>query len=192
MFYLGVDLGQTRDHSAISAVERNDYHGILMVRYVHRVPLGTPYPKVVRHIGCVVRHIGPCALAVDATGVGAPVVEMLREARISNDISAITITSGETETQRAGGWGVPQKDLIAGLQLSMERRELRLAANLKEKNALLRELVNMKGTTNPKGRLRLGTDGCGQHDDLVIALALACWRAKRPTRTVGFQPYGLI
>jgi hypothetical protein len=27
--------------------------------------------------------------------------------------------------------------------------------------------------------VRLGADGCGEHDDLVIALALACWRAKR-------------
>ena len=29
------------------------------------------------------------------------------------------------------------------------------------------------------GRVRIGADGCGEHDDLVIALALACWRAKR-------------
>ena len=27
--------------------------------------------------------------------------------------------------------------------------------------------------------MRLGADGCGEHDDLVIALALACWRGKR-------------
>ena len=27
--------------------------------------------------------------------------------------------------------------------------------------------------------VRPGADGCGEHDDLVIALALACWRAGR-------------
>ena len=26
--------------------------------------------------------------------------------------------------------------------------------------------------------MRMGADGGGEHDDLVIALALACWRAK--------------
>jgi hypothetical protein len=27
------------------------------------------------------------------------------------------------------------------------------------------------------GSVRIGADGNGQHDDLVVALALACWRA---------------
>jgi hypothetical protein len=26
---------------------------------------------------------------------------------------------------------------------------------------------------------RIGADGYGEHDDLVIALSLACWRARR-------------
>ena len=29
------------------------------------------------------------------------------------------------------------------------------------------------------GRVRMGAEGCGEHDDPVIALALACWRARR-------------
>jgi hypothetical protein len=29
------------------------------------------------------------------------------------------------------------------------------------------------------GKVRMGADGYGEHDDLVIALALACWRARR-------------
>jgi hypothetical protein len=29
--------------------------------------------------------------------------------------------------------------------------------------------------------MRVGAEGCGEHDDLVIALALACWRTKRMT-----------
>jgi hypothetical protein len=37
----------------------------------------------------------------------------------------------------------------------------------------------VRTTVRVNGRVRLGADGCGEHDDLVIALALACWRAKR-------------
>jgi hypothetical protein len=31
----------------------------------------------------------------------------------------------------------------------------------------------------PSGRVRMGADGAGEHDDLAIALALACWKAQR-------------
>jgi hypothetical protein len=44
---------------------------------------------------------------------------------------------------------------------------------------LVRELTDMRSTQRPGGRVRLGADGCGEHDDLVIALALACWRARQ-------------
>jgi hypothetical protein len=29
------------------------------------------------------------------------------------------------------------------------------------------------------GVVRMGADGAGEHDDLVMAVALACWKAKR-------------
>ena len=50
---------------------------------------------------------GQCELVVDATGVGAPVVDMLRAAGLGCDISSVTITGGEKETARPGyGGGV--------------------------------------------------------------------------------------
>ena len=35
------------------------------------------------------------------------------------------------------------------------------------------------------GRVRIGADGCGEHDDLVIAVALAAWRARRRENQFG-------
>jgi hypothetical protein len=35
--------------------------------------------------------------------------------------------------------------------------------------------------------VRIGADGYGEHDDLVIALALAVWRAKRRENGFGSQ-----
>ena len=37
----------------------------------------------------------------------------------------------------------------------------------------------MRITNTSGGKVRLGADGGGEHDDLVIALSLACWRAQR-------------
>ena len=41
------------------------------------------------------------------------------------------------------------------------------------------ELMNVKVGVRKSGRVRVGADGCGEHDDLVIAVALACWSARR-------------
>ena len=114
-------------------------------------------------------------MAVDATGVGAPVVDMLRAAQLGCDLAAVVITGGD----RAGSAGsVPKRDLIAGLQVLLENGQLRIG-RLKEAGRLAQELMDVRISMNSGGRVRMGADGCGEHDDLVIALALACWRARR-------------
>jgi hypothetical protein len=129
---------------------------------------------------------GQCCLAVDATGVGAPVVEMLRAAAAC-EICAVTITGGEREHQTGHGWSVPKQDLISGLQVLLERGGLKIAREMGEAGPLVREFMSMKSTRGERGRVRLGADGCGEHDDLVIALALACWRAGRAEKKrIGF------
>ncbi len=151
------------------------------MRHLERVALGTPYPGVVTRVREIVRKIGDCALAVDGTGVGAPVVDMLRAARLGCDIAAVTITGGEKQRNNgAAAWSVPKRDLLALVQVLLERNELRLAKGLRELAPLVRELTDVRSTMKASGRERLGADGCGEHDDLVIALALACWRAQRP------------
>jgi hypothetical protein len=155
MFYIGLDLGQRRDPSAIAVVEKT------------------------REIAQHRELAGNCALAVDGTGVGAPVVDMLRAARLGCDIAAVTTTSGDRQRQTGSVWNVPKRDLMAVVQVLLEREELRLARGLRELGALMRELTDVRSSAGIGGRVRLGADGCGEHDDLVIALALACWRAKR-------------
>ena len=86
-------------------------------------------------------------------------------------------------------WGdargtVPKRDLMAELQVLMEHGQLKIG-NLTESERLVRELTDVKMSFAGGGRLRMGADGYGEHDDLVIALALACWRAKRRLRPNG-------
>jgi hypothetical protein len=46
----------------------------------------------------------------------------------------------------------------------------------------------MKAIRRRGGTVRLGADECGEHDDLVIALALACWRAgRKEKRKMGYM-----
>ncbi len=190
MFYLGVDLGQRRDHTALAVLERWDKaHGYgsrtlqsLETRYLERVPLGTPYTVVVERIRRMTEHrsvAGQVSLVVDATGVGAPVLDLLRQARLGCEITAVSITGGERESQSGSVYNVPKRDLMAGVQVMLERGELKIAKGLRESRALVKELMDVKSKQTSGGRTRLGADGSGEHDDLVIAVALACWRARR-------------
>ena len=197
MFYLGLDLGQRVDHTALALVQKIERwrpYGepefeALHVRYVERMPLGTPYPAVVEYVRRVLSHAElwkQTQLVVDATGLGAPVVEMLRQAGLECQMWAVTITSGEKETQGAyGSWNVPKRDLIAGLQVLMEQDQLHVAKDLPEVGALVRELMDVRVTAREGGRSRVGADGRGQHDDLVMALALACWRGRKLVKKIG-------
>jgi len=194
MLYAGLDLGQRQDHSAIAVVERADSYRAysLAVRHIERVPLGEPYTNIVARVRDVVHAshpFGGCSLAVDGTGVGAPVVEMLRGAGLGCEITSVSITGGDRENYSRGVWTVPKTDLIAGLQLMLERSELKIVCGLRDSKTLVRELIDIKARLHTTGRIRVGADGFGEHDDLVIALALACWRAKRPT--IGLVPHRL-
>src|SRR5204863_6945906 len=93
-YFVGLDLAQSQDYTAIAVVERAEFEGefdpvmyahrketSLRLRYLERVARGTPYTGVVERVRQVVRTpelAGRCHLIVDATGVGAPVVDMLR------------------------------------------------------------------------------------------------------------------
>jgi len=200
MYFVGLDLGQKRDHSAIAVVERVEAYsayrapvlGRLEVRYLERVPLGTSYPAVAERVRRIVQCgaiDGKAVVVVDATGVGRPVVDLLRAGRMRCEVAAVTITGGEKAVQSFDGWSVPKKDLMAGVQVLLEKDQLKVAPKLKAAGALVRELTDMRMTAKG-GRVRMGANGEGEHDDLVIALALGCWRATRGT--VGLRGQRLL
>jgi hypothetical protein len=170
MFFVGLDLGQRLDFTAVAVVERVGPKR-LVVRHLERMALGTPYTKVVERVCTIVRHpalVGRCRLVVDATGVGAPVVEMLRPLAIGATVTAVTITGGERAHGRSEEWNVPRKDLLTGLEVLLENAELKVSRRLAEAERLARELTSM----------RIARSDGGEHDDLVMALGLACWRAR--------------
>lgn len=186
MVYVGVDLGKRRDPSVFVGVESGAVgHRYVDVLGIERMPLGTPYPEVVDRLGSLSRELKRCCMVVDGTGLGAPVVDLIRKAQLGCEICEVTITSGERASGSGSKFNVPKQDLITGLQVLLETGGIRIARKLREADALARELANVRATPRNGGRVRLGADGYGQHDDLVMALALACWRAKRQLNHFG-------
>src|ERR1700733_1365100 len=84
-YVVGVDLGQSHDPTAISCVRRLDAddgdpsRSIYQVGHLERLPLGTPYPRMVRYaVGMLgsPRLRGKSELVIDYTGVGKPIFDM--------------------------------------------------------------------------------------------------------------------
>lgn len=179
-YILGLDLGQKRDHSALAIVECHervlprrdpvtwDWLREQSTRIVHleRIALGTPYPAIVEDICQLLSdpRLETCDLVVDGTGVGAPIVDLLRREALRCRIVPITITGGQHDAPSHGGYSVPRKDLIGGLQVMFEKETLEISAELEMAEALIEELAQMR----PNSR-----------DDLVFATALACWWARK-------------
>ncbi len=63
-----------------------------------------------------------------------------------------------------------------------------IARSLKEAGKLVRELTYVHMRHGRAGYMRNVADGAGEHDDLVIAVALACWRARQKEVGFGTQP----
>jgi len=190
-YFVGVDFGQSRDFTAIAAVERAETKGewdavmfawkkvvSLQLRYLERIALGTPYTEVVERVVQVTRSpdlTGQCRLAVDGTGVGRPVVDLLRRAGPGCVLMAVNITSGLKQTYEGGYYGVPKRDLILGLQVLLQRGVLRIAAGLEHGPALVKEMAAMQVKISLAGHEQYAVWREGTHDDLVFAVALACW-----------------
>src|SRR4051794_18907401 len=126
MFIIGLDLGQKHDHSAIVVMEKPYRHALstmpkqLLVRSAMRIPLGMAYPDIVEVVRWVVgmanaegraQGDGRCRLVVDATGVGRPVVDLLKNGRLDCQMVAVTITGGDRQHRRPGesGMNVPKQ-----------------------------------------------------------------------------------
>jgi hypothetical protein len=198
-FYVGLDLGQSNDYTALAVLEKvgHDKELDLHLRHLERYPLRMPYPQMVERVATLVKSpqltrtyldrrygrmmLDEPDLFVDATGVGRPVVDLFRERGLR--YKAITITGGNQVTRTGGGWGVPKRDLIGALEVPFHSGRLKVAAGLHLWETLRGELQSFRR----KVSLTTGNDTYehwreSDHDDLVLAAALACWGAERKPR----------
>lgn len=178
---VGVDLGQSSDPTAITALEfRAD---VVTMHGLERLPLGTPYTHAERQsvVGRVCEIMALPALSgahllIDRTGVGRAVYDLFIERGLKP--IAINITGGNVVHPVPGGFNVPKRDLVFALVALFQAKQLRIPANLPETPILVRELENFKmkikaGSTHDSYEAWRE----GDHDDLVLAASLPCWYA---------------
>jgi hypothetical protein len=170
--------------SALEQVLSSNYYegkpaGVpLSLRHLQRFELGTPYPQIVERVGAMLRA-EPLrgrrrSLVVDATGVGAGVVDMFVHAGLYP--IPISIHGGDTVHYQRPGYRVPKRDLVGAVQILLQSERLKIVRSLPEAATLRTELQNFRVKIDP----RTAHDSYSHwreadHDDLVLATALAAW-----------------
>jgi hypothetical protein len=148
---------------------------IFQVGHLERVPLGTPYPGIVAHVGRLLTKLpGHSELVIDFTGVGRPVFDMFVYSGISP--TGVLITGGTAETRNGPACTVPKLTLVSRLQALLHEGRLKIQRELDEAETLVRELQDFRIDFTAAGHLTFNARS-GKHDDLVLALAIAVWRA---------------
>lgn len=219
--YVGLDLGQLQDYSALAVVnvpdpeppppetdtlftpvdggkpsllktygqpvppppKVKDGPPMLTLSYLHRWPLGTKYGGIVAAVKAFLAS--PLAgdrprLVIDGTGVGVAVLELFDAAKVRYE--AVSIHGGERTTRDGKLWRVPKAALVAALQVPLQSGRLRVEPpGMPFADELRAEMGNFRRTLTVNAHESYAAWREGDHDDLVLALAIACWRATKAT-----------
>ncbi|GAB6265509.1 MAG: hypothetical protein STSR0001_09540 [Methanothrix sp.] len=191
-FYIGLDLGQASDYTAMIILESISDPGgrIYHARRLERIR-GEPYPKVAEKVKAIMASpalSGKTALVVDQTGVGRPVVDLLRESGLKP--IPVSIHGGDKVLHEGGTWRVPKRDLVGVLQVLLQQQRFKMSAALKLGPVLRAEMENFKVKIDPvTAHDSYSAWRDNEHDDLVLSAALAAWWAE--TRPPKQHPFGL-
>jgi hypothetical protein len=204
-FLIGLDLGQQSDPTALAILKkttlldpdgkslkdaRNQDLFRLDVIHLIRFPLGTSYPSLVVRVVDLLKESrvqapGKPRLAIDATGVGRPVVDLFLDAAPAAELVPVTITGG-TQTVKepwnrthAVSFKVPKVELVSTVQAGLQTGRLKIAPGLELADTLRAELVAFQVKVSAAGHESFN-GRTGIHDDLVLSVALAAWLGSRP------------
>lgn len=177
-FVVGADLGQAFDYTAFAVLEQKDDR-VYEVRHLERHRQKS-YPSLVDRLKTIVlRLAGRPTLAVDATGVGRPVIDMIRHAEIDANLLAITITAGDAVVVDGMWRRVPKRDLVSTVAVLLQTGRLRIARGLALASILEHEFQSFRAKISISGNDTYEAWREQDHDDLVLAVALAAWAMEK-------------
>ena len=184
---VGIDFGKQSDRTAIAALEvvprepdgdSRKRKPWLDVRFLQRLPVGLAYPDQCAQLAGLILNTAELAraqVAVDATGVGVAVSDILRE-HLPNGFTEISITGGAQTVIDGHRASIPKRDLVSRVNVVMQGRRLRVAKGLPDAAALYEELRNFEARISDAGHDSYSARS--GHDDLIMATSYAVWLAE--------------
>lgn len=184
---IGLDLGQQNDYTVLSILKIKDNPSIrgtlYQLIYLYRVPLETSYPNIISWVSALISDhlaIYNYVLVVDYTGVGRPIVDMLRQDQLN--LLAVNITGGNVASWKHGNEvSVPKKEIVTCLQVTLESSRLRFSEDISSLDTLAQEFISFKPKISASANLQFEAE-YGYHDDIVMSIGLAIWYGEYRTR----------
>jgi hypothetical protein len=150
-YFVGLDLGQVQDLTALAVIERvgGVKDCVCNVPYLKRYPNGTPYNAIVDELASRLTQAPKGThLIVDGTGVGRAVTDMVRDHPFFKKghchVFPITITGGNEELYDGYYHKVPKRNLVGAVQVLLQSQRLKIARELARTPILVSELQNFK------------------------------------------------
>jgi len=158
-YYVGVDLGQKRDHSVVAVILKKN--GQITLVHMKRFALGTEYQAVIEYLKLArERFRNVRAFYIDQTGVGEAFPENARRAGLKN-IKGIELS-------------LPRKsDVMTQMKQVMEQKRLHIPWDRELIIEMNAEIAKLTEAGKTKFHHRSGT-----HDDRLWALALAVYASR--------------
>ena len=154
-YVMGVDLAKYQDYTVIIVIEKVNKQVVYFDRF-HKLDWNFQKNKIAN----VIRRYNNCQCIIDATGIGDPIYDDLN--RLGLNIVPYKIS------------GTSKKPLIENLSLNIQDGLIKYPD--------IPELINELNIYAYKQSSTTGHTAYsapeGYHDDIVIALALACWSLK--------------
>ncbi|VVB63400.1 Uncharacterised protein [uncultured archaeon] len=117
---------------------------------------------------------GQADIVVDQTGVGAPVVDLFRDAGLQP--LGVLIHGGDNVSYENGTCRVPKRDLVGVLQVLFQSGQLKISSKLALASVLQSELLNFRVKIDPiTAHDSYSAWREADHDDLVLSVAMAAW-----------------
>lgn len=188
-YWLGVDLGQAEDPTALTVIKDqrlpawDGARQTLLERertvvFADRVT-GRSYADILNHITAVMVKpplLGKVQLAIDATGLGRVISDMLDDVKVKH--FALQTTVGQN-WRRDGKYVNVGKHLLLENLSVLFAKELKLASGLPLYEDLIAEFETFElGMTNAGNPIIMQGARGSHHGDLAIALAVAAFASQ--------------
>jgi phage FluMu gp28-like protein len=153
-YVIGVDWGRSNDATVFSVLD-TDMRQVALDRMTD-----TDYASQRMRLSTLAKKYNSAVIMAEANSIGQPNIEALQNMGLS--VQGFTTTNAT------------KAKIIQGLELALERGDIRLLDNEQQTN----ELMAYESEKLPSGLIRYGAPE-GMHDDTVMALAIGLYGISR-------------
>ncbi len=191
-YLLGCDLGKSLDYTSFAVIEMA-YDLTIGDSLYHLIGLdriqGVDYPVIVDLIEKTIERLekemssydsypfGGPILAMDASGLGAPIKDFLKDRHVLNQrgrqLFPVVFTGGEAARfdPATHNYNISKSLIISNFLSLMQHHRFDYAPNLQALPLLEQEISNFKYHLTPSGHTGFDAQS-GFHDDLICALSI--------------------